>query len=108
MTVVRIAGGRSRVDGPPAVAVHAAVGAVGPGRHVVQVRAHHAGAAGPGAVDAGGGVEQVLVHAQILAAERGGAAGGRGEVDVAFVRLVHLRLVGEEDLGLRAAGGGGT
>ena len=84
------------VDRPPAVdAVDAA------GDHVVQVGPCRGG---PRAVDLRGGVVEALFRL-LLAAHAGG--GGRGQVDVAVVRLVHLGLVGEQDLGLRAAAGHG-
>lgn len=89
------------VDGPPAVRFNAvdAVGPIWTRGNVVKVRPHDPGAAGTRAVDLGGGVKQTLV-CQLLAAQGGGD--GWGQMDVALVRLVHLGLVGEQDLWLGA------
>ena len=82
----------SGVDRPPAVTVDAvdAAHAVRSWGHVVQV--------GPGAVDLGAGEGAVV---QVLAAH---PCRGVGQVHVRLVRLVDLRLVGEEDLGFGAEG----
>lgn len=89
------------VDGPPAVCFYAVntAGAIGTGGNVIEVRSHYTGAAGTRAVDLGGGVEQTLV-CHLLPAH--GGSNGWGQVDVALVRLVHLGLVGEQDLWLGA------
>lgn len=68
---------------------------IGPRGNIIQV-SKHAGATGTRSIDLGG-VVQALVQ-QILATN--GCSDGRGKMDVTFIRLVHLGLVGEEDLRL--------
>lgn len=90
------------VDGPPAVCFDT-VNTVGPiwaRGNIVEMRSHDTGAAKTRSVDLGGGVKQTLVR-QLLPGH--GGSDGWGEMDVALVWLVHLGLVGEQDLGLRAA-----
>ena len=77
------------VDRPPAVDAEDAAG-----DHVVQVGPCRCG---PRAVDLRGGVVEALVG--LLLAAHSGGRGGR-QVDVAILGLVHLGLVGEQDLGL--------
>lgn len=74
-----------------------AAGPIGPGRNVIQVCSNHTGAAGIRAIDLGGGIEEALVGRLLTSQGRGDS--GR-KVDVTFLRLIHLGLVGEQDLWL--------
>lgn len=92
----------SRIHRPPAFSFNAvnAAGSIRTRGDVIQVCAHHARAAGARAIDLGGGVKQALVS-QLLAPKCCSNSGRK--VDVALVRLIHLWLVGEQDLGFWTA-----
>lgn len=96
----------SHNDRSPAVSFNAvdAAGPIGSGGNIVQVRSHHASAARTRAVDLGGGVVQALVR-QLFTGEVCGD--GWRKMDIAFIRLIYLWLVGEQDLGLWTAEGRG-
>lgn len=88
----------SCIDRSPTVSFNAvnAAGPIGSGGNIIQVCSHHTSAAGTRPINLGGGVVQTLVS-QLLAAKS--CSNSWGKVDVTFIRLIHLRLVGEQDLG---------
>lgn len=86
----------SHIDRFPAVSLNA-VGPVGSRYDVIQVSPDHTGAAGTRPIDLSGRVVKALV-CEVPAAKS--CSNRWRKVDVAFIWLVHLRLIGEQDLGL--------